>query len=290
MDGGGFIRELCIALEHRWKPEELFLLFTAYFDESDTHGSAPTIIMSAFLGHARQWEIFGRKLRTLQKTEHFSIFHGKEIKAGAGEFLGWELTKRMSVVNKIADLVRDELEDGIAIHLEYDRYINEYRGSYTPRGVALDSQYGVCFRMLLSYLVNALTATGKKHNLHVVLERGHQNALNCERIFNELKESVRAKGIELLGTFTLASKAEAPPLMVADFLAYSYKMMRIPGGIGLDGYPETAPKKGEAGLTFLGLAPNALQRLKLEMQQDRLFVRAYKRNVAVRAAKNSPPS
>ena len=52
MDGGGFIRELCLALEHRWEPEELFLLFTAYFDEADTHGGAPTIIMAAFLGAA----------------------------------------------------------------------------------------------------------------------------------------------------------------------------------------------------------------------------------------------
>jgi hypothetical protein len=52
MDGGGFIRELCVALEHRWKPEELFLLYTAYFDESDTHGRQPNMIMAAFLGHA----------------------------------------------------------------------------------------------------------------------------------------------------------------------------------------------------------------------------------------------
>ena len=36
MDGGSFIRELCIALEHRWNPDAIFMLFTAYLDEADT--------------------------------------------------------------------------------------------------------------------------------------------------------------------------------------------------------------------------------------------------------------
>jgi hypothetical protein len=49
-----FVRELCVVLEHRWRPQELFVLFTAYLDESDTHGTAPTVIMAGFLGHARQ--------------------------------------------------------------------------------------------------------------------------------------------------------------------------------------------------------------------------------------------
>jgi hypothetical protein len=277
MDGGGFIRELCVALEHRWKPEEAFLLFTAYFDESDTHGQAPTIIMSAFLGHARQWEIFDRKLRVLQKRENFSIFHGKEITASAGEFSGWSAGEIMNVVNILADLVRDELEAGFSIHLEHDRYIREYRNSFTPKGIALDSQYGVCFRTLMATIVNKLLATGKKHRLHIVLERGHPNALNCERIFHNVKQILAAKGVQLLGTFTIAAKEEAPPLMVADFLAYTYRMMRAPGGVGLDGYPEAVPKKGQAGLTFLDFPDDYLAQLKLQMQQDRLAVRAWRK-------------
>jgi hypothetical protein len=277
MDGGSFVRELCIALEHRWKPEEAFLLFTAYFDESDTHGPAPTIIMSALLGHARQWEMFGRKLSALQKKEDFSIFHGKEITAGAGEFSGWTPGKIMTVVNSLSDLVRNELEDGFSIHLEHDRYMREYRNSFTPKGIALDSQYGVCFRILMATIANKLLATGKKHKLHIVLERGHANALNCERILHNVKEILAAKGNQLLGTFTIAAKEDAHPLMVADFLAYTYRMMRAPGGVGLDGYPEATPQKGQAGLTFLDFPDGYLAQLKLQMQEDKLAVRAWKR-------------
>jgi hypothetical protein len=65
------------------------LLFTAYFDEPDTHGPSPTIIMAGFLGHAREWEIFDRRLRALQRRHGFSIFHASDFKSNSGEFADW---------------------------------------------------------------------------------------------------------------------------------------------------------------------------------------------------------
>src|SRR2546430_1465188 len=109
MDGGSFIRELCIALEHRWKPEELFVLFTAYFDEADTHGAAPNMAMGALLGHARQWEIFGRRLKAIRETEDFKIFHATEFKASKGEFENWSPERSMRVVNSLTALIQKHL-------------------------------------------------------------------------------------------------------------------------------------------------------------------------------------
>ena len=34
------------------------MLYTGYFDEADTHGPSPTIIMAGFLGTAREWQLF----------------------------------------------------------------------------------------------------------------------------------------------------------------------------------------------------------------------------------------
>src|SRR5437870_1320338 len=101
MDGGGFIRELCVALEYRWKPDATFLLFIAYLDESDTHGPAPHMIMSAFLGSARQWELFERKLKALQKSYKFTILHSKDFRARVGEFDGWSVTKCRRLISDL---------------------------------------------------------------------------------------------------------------------------------------------------------------------------------------------
>jgi hypothetical protein len=198
MDGGTFIRELCLALEHRWNPDAGFMLFTAYLDESDTQGPAPHMIMAGFLGIAREWQLFMRRLRKMQKEDGFNIFHATEFKHHAGEFKHWSHPKSLRLAYKLTDLVEAELEQGITFDLKHEIYISEYRNTPNPKGIPYDSQYGLCFRCCLSYLVNKLVATGKKHRLHIVLEKGHKNAPNCERIFDETKRTLRAKGIDLL--------------------------------------------------------------------------------------------
>jgi 8-oxo-dGTP pyrophosphatase MutT (NUDIX family) len=35
-----------------WHSDELLMIFTAYFDEADTHGPSPTVIMAGVVGHA----------------------------------------------------------------------------------------------------------------------------------------------------------------------------------------------------------------------------------------------
>ena len=67
-----WIGEYCLALAHRWDPERLIVIFTAYFDEADTHGPSPDIIMAGFLGHAFQWRRFQKKLAKIQRKENFS--------------------------------------------------------------------------------------------------------------------------------------------------------------------------------------------------------------------------
>ena len=103
------------------------MLYTAYFDEADTHGPAPTVIMASFLGTARQWELFGRRLRGLQRRDGFTIFHATEFKNKTGEFAGWSDTKCMDLVHDLTVLVRDNLTEGVTIHLERLRYEEEYR-------------------------------------------------------------------------------------------------------------------------------------------------------------------
>jgi len=112
---------------------------------------------------------------------------------------------------------------------------------------------------------------------HVVLERGHPNAFNCEKIFDETKLTLKAKGIDLLGDFTLARKDEADPLMVADFLAHSYLMLRDSGKV--IGEPETRKSR----LLHLGLEQDAIPDLKRRLQQDRWARQAYQKQLKASA-------
>ncbi|HUK59811.1 MAG TPA: hypothetical protein VLV50_11315, partial [Stellaceae bacterium] len=134
-------------------------------------------------------------------------------------------------------------------------------------------------------------------------ERGHKNVWDCERIFNQVKTVLRRLGIDVLGTFTVGAKDTCPPLMLADFLAGTYSMMRAArGGVSVQTYQDIAPMpaKREAGLTFLELLPDALTKLKTDFERLRQHEveewRARKEarkaalaSSAVRAALASPP-
>jgi hypothetical protein len=271
------ICELCIVLNHRWEPGATFLLFTAYFDESDTHGTAPNLTMAAFLGSARQWELFGRKIRELQRRDGFRVFHAKDFRARTGEFHGWSQPKCDRLLNDLAVAIRDGLTEGVTVTLPRALYEREYRAPPVPKGLRLDSQYGVCFRLCLYMLIRRLIADKQRHKLHVVIESGHKNVRDTDRIFNEIKMAHEASGSKILGTITIAKKSECAELMIADFQAHASYLSEARMKIGLPGYFEMTkgemPKHGEAGLTMMEITSETLQNLKAvweERKQHRI--------------------
>ena len=266
------IGDLCVALAHRWEPERLFVIFTAYFDEADTHTATPTIIMAAFLAHAYQWRRFEIRLARIQEKFGFKIFHAKDFKVPKGEFAGWGEAKAQALIWELTELVRDTLTDGMVVALEHARYASEYRAPPIPKKMSLDSQYGVCFRSCLSHLLDRMKERGYRDKLNIVMESGHKNVWDCGRIFDGLKKRFDQGGLPVLGTFTVQGKNDSPPLMVADFLAAFYSMLRAQyPGQSPDAYADRAPEpgSGEAQLTFLELLPDALRNLKLNFERLR---------------------
>jgi hypothetical protein len=266
-----FIGELCVALAHKWEPQRLFVIFTAYFDESDTHGQSPTVILSANIGHAFQWRRFDSKLGKIREKYGFKIFHAKDFKARSREFSGWSSERQNELVDDLTELVKKTLTGGVTVFLEHSRYINEYRAPPIPKKMNLDSQLGVCFRACMGHLIRIMEKNGYHDRLNIVMERGHPNVLDCERILNELKESYKATGKDFIGTFTIATKDDCPPLMVSDLLGAAHSTLRAAISRGeIDSRQFfVSPDTKWAKLAFLELAPEALRGLKSGFEEFR---------------------
>lgn len=266
-----FIGELCVALAHKWEPQRLFVIFTAYFDEADTHGEAPTVILSAHVGHAFQWRRFNDKLDKIRRKYGFNIFHAKDFKSRSGEFSRWSEQKQRALIDDLTDLVTKTLTEGLTVFLEHSRYVNEYRAPPIPKKMNLDSQLGVCFRACMAHIIRIMEHNGYRDRINIVMERGHRNVFDCERIFNELRDVYRLAGKDFIGTFTVASKMDCAPLMVSDLLASAHSMVRAAVGRGdldLRQFFATPEKKG-AKLAFLELAPDSLAGLKRGFEELR---------------------
>jgi hypothetical protein len=228
--------------------------------------------MACFLGTERQWELFGRRLRGLQRRYGFTLFHSTEFKNKRGEFAKWSDAKCMDLVHDLTALVRDNLTEGVTIHFERSRYEQEYRKPPIPKRMSLDSQYGVCFRACLAHLIAIVLRDGRKHLLDVVIEDGHKNVGDVVRIFEDMKAITRRRlNTEVLRSIRVVKKRGAAALMLADFMAYTYSRMRASKVSGGPDYDAIAPmpRKREAGLTHLELLPKALANLKETFERER---------------------
>ena len=251
------------------------MIYTAYFDESDTHGVAPTLILAAFLGSARQWELFGRRLRALQRRDGFTVLHAADFRARQNEFKGWSDRKCARLVHDLAVAFRDELDEAVTIALPRKLYETEYRGGYVPKGMNWDSQFGVYFRACMERLLHILISQKKHHRLNVVLEAGHPNVRDAtDRIFKEIKTALVEAGINLLGTAEVAQKKDCWQLMIADFQAHASHLSEMRVKKGLPGYFEMVaqrhgtapPPRNEAALTQIEHNAASLRMLKTQWE------------------------
>lgn len=231
----GFIHDLCVALVHRWEPERLFMILTAHFDESGTHGGdgtaanpgSPTMVVAGMMGTANQWAHFEAAFAKLQRSYGFKILHMLDLKKNQGEFSGWGYEKTAAFLNDMGNLIEsDKIMEGVTFRLDRAAYREEYIAE-RPRKPRLDTEYGLCFRnCVLHLLLEAERRLGhhKRWNetrLRVILELGHKNAGDAERIFNEIKAESAKVGNHTLAALTFAGKNDCTPLMTGDLLSHT---------------------------------------------------------------------
>jgi hypothetical protein len=103
--------------------------------------------------------------------------------------------------------------------------------------------------------------------LNIVLEAGHANFGDAERIFQEEKRMWVHAGVPILRTLTKADKDDCRQLMMADFAAHSEYIMEkreIDTGISRN-RPTVAVPRGMTGSTHYLFTPETLRKLRAEI-------------------------
>jgi hypothetical protein len=250
----GFIHGLCVALAHRLEPERIFVILTAYLDESGTHGGDGTpdnpasdaTVMAGMMGTTAQWMRFNREFDRLRRRDGFRIFHAKDFRRGAGEFSGWSYEKCERFILDLYESVSvDRLMFGTTFRLDNEKFKSEYLAD-RPRKPQLDTAYGFCFRnCVFTFALEAERRLAhhkrwKETKIGFVLESGHRHVGDAERIYSELKAEVQGWGLDILGPLTFATKKESAELSIGDCLAHTALSM------------DKAVRKGTHDLSLFG--------------------------------------
>jgi Protein of unknown function (DUF3800) len=245
-------------------------VYTAYLDESGTHGGSPITVMGGVLARAQQWRDFEKKFAAVQSRYGFKVWHTKKFKKKAGDFQGWTDEKCHDLYWSMRDVTAFGLTDVVAITLNNASYEADYKAGDVPRKARLDSKYGLCFRFCLVHFVLEVLKRKRRNRvppLHIVLEAGHANFGDAERIFEEEKRKWVRAGVPLQLTLTKADKDESGQLMIADFAAHSEYIMEkreIDTGIPRNRATVAVPR-GMTGSTHHQFTPEMLRKLRAEI-------------------------
>ena len=98
------------------------------------------------------------------------------------------------------------------IYIGADRALRKHRA-------AIDSKYGVCFRVFLSLVTRILDRHEPNETVHFVIEAGHSNGGAAEEIFAGM-EKIAPDLARYVSGITYVWKKQSPGVQAADMLAY----------------------------------------------------------------------
>jgi hypothetical protein len=149
-------------------------------------------------------------------------FHAKDFAHKQGQFAGWSPDRLLAFLDRHDVLCERNTLFAFSVVVNNADYDEHFKGADPPRKVQLDSRYGICFRLCLIALPTILwkLASNKKIAINLVLESGHRNAGDAERIFALCKQQAPKDVSDIFASLSFADKRTCYGVQAADSIAF----------------------------------------------------------------------
>jgi Protein of unknown function (DUF3800) len=198
---------------------------TAYLDEAGTHAGTRLTVMAGWVADEGLWNNFEAQWTGLLQRNGISHVHGTDLQSGKGPFKGWPRARRAALAGEIAELCTRATLFGLVTildNMQYDRIYIGDNAEMRKKRSAIDSKYGVCFRVAISLIPRVIERANLADGsaLAVVIESGHQNVGAAPEIFRAFNELADEPIRSLLKSVAVEEKRHSAGLQAADMLAY----------------------------------------------------------------------
>jgi hypothetical protein len=215
------------AFEHLYrslfaKPSELFVMLTAYLDDSGTDSSKKVITVAGYLGTVHQWESFNRKWASFLSDYGVKMMRRSDLENFQGEFKGWTPEKRTRFIRRAQSIIRKHTYSAIGqllVKADFD--------SAVPPSVArmMGGPYGFCGYHCLKAVGEWCDNQKYQGGVHYVFEAGTEGHGQLDKMLNAVYKGsdIHRKKFRFSG-WSFKDKS-ATPLQAADVIAY--EMLKI---------------------------------------------------------------
>jgi hypothetical protein len=158
------------------------VIIKVFADESGTDNASEAMMLAGYVGTLGKWNLLDELWCKRLKREGLPYFHAVEhSRKRRYRSLCWDLLK----------MCGKHLLFGFNIRLDKKSYEDFYIANFRPQKTQLDTMYGVCYRYMVSLLVQDLPALMRRSDLRIdiVLEGGAAGSKDALRIHHQIKKT-----------------------------------------------------------------------------------------------------
>jgi hypothetical protein len=143
------------------------------------------MLLSGCIATPEKWDRFERQWYGMLRSWHLPLIHAKDLCKHSGIFKRFNWEERVQIAEAIDRAVFENIRCGFSTVLLPQDFA-EYREHRALNSI-LDSDYGVSFRIALSFLHAHVSSIYEDPNpgIHVLVETGHENVGAASTIFDQ---------------------------------------------------------------------------------------------------------
>jgi hypothetical protein len=182
----------------------------AYVDESADERKRYAYAVAGLIGSEEQW--LGLELLWEDRTADLkNAFHMNECETFHGEFEGWDVSKKQSLITDLTGIIRDSKLYGFGSSVDIPTFHSVFPDE--PK----DALYFLCFRHVICQMSFWGTEAGQR--VAFVFDRQQEFAQRAHRLFDRLRKSPAKFGASL-GSLAFEDRRKFVALQAADLVAY----------------------------------------------------------------------
>lgn len=198
-------------------------MLTVYCDESGTHADSLATVVAGYLGHVRQWKLFGKEWRALLDREGVKVLHRTDLENFRREFKEWNEERRVRFLQRAHEIIKVRTIRGFAyavVNADFKKVMHPVVEQ------AIGGIYGWCVQDCMVAIAKWAQREHLSEPIDYILENGAEGIEGVTRMFHFVAKSDDYRRKCFLGSWTFASKQDVIQLQAPDVLAYeAYKIM-----------------------------------------------------------------
>jgi hypothetical protein len=215
------------AFEHLYrslfaKPSDLFVMLTAYFDDSGTDSGSRVAVVAGYLGSTANWKRFAEEWRGLLSEYKITIMRRADLENFRGEFRNWDGEFRTEFVRKVHAIIHRYTYSGVGSAILKDDFEKTLP-------VEFSRDWGNMYSCSAYFCTLAIDRWCTQHNydgpVNFVFEAGTIGAGQISTMFRALHKDLWCREQYHVGSWSFGGK-DLLPLQAADTVAYEwYKLV-----------------------------------------------------------------